>query len=88
MTESEIEIVITKFFVEREGEGVLDVLREIDLIDEGILDSLDLVALASYIETNLGKTIDVTSDQTLETFRSFESLVASVSSSIDNRAVE
>lgn len=37
---SDTEIILAKFFVEREGEGVLVEIRNIDLIEAGIIDSL------------------------------------------------
>ena len=57
MENKDIEKAIERFFVEREGEGVSDIIRDIDFIEEGILDSLDLVSLAAFIESNLGKKI-------------------------------
>lgn len=52
---SDTEIILAKFFVEREGEGVLVEIRNIDLIEAGIIDSLDLVSLAVFIEQEFGK---------------------------------
>ena len=40
---SQKEKIICNFFVEREGEEILKVIKKIDFIDEGILDSLDVV---------------------------------------------
>lgn len=76
----EIEKAIERFFVEREGEGISETIRDIDFIEEGILDSLDLVSLSVFIESNLGKKIDVTDDQTFQSIRRFDSLVAMVTS--------
>lgn len=76
----EIEKVIERFFVEREGEGISEIIRDIDFIEEGILDSLDLVSLSVFIESNLRKKIDVTDDQTFQSMRRFDSLVAMVTS--------
>ena len=76
----EIEKTIERFFVEREGEGISEIIRDIDFIEEGILDSLDLVSLSVFIESNLRKKIDVTDDQTFQSMRRFESLVAMVTS--------
>ncbi len=80
MENKDIEKAIERFFVEREGEGVSDIIRDIDFIEEGILDSLDLVSLAAFIESNLGKKIDVTNEQTFQSLRRFDSLVATVAS--------
>jgi acyl carrier protein len=75
----ETEKVIERFFVEREGEGVLETIRDIDFIEEGILDSLDLVSLSAFIESNLGKKIDVTDEVVFRSIRRFDSLVEMVS---------
>ena len=48
---------LAKFFVDREGEGILDEIREIDFIEAGIIDSLDLVSLAVFIEQNFNESI-------------------------------
>ena len=76
----EIEKTIERFFVEREGEGISEIIRDIDFIEEGILDSLDLVSLSVFIESNLGKKIDVIDDHTFQSMRRFDSLVAMVTS--------
>ena len=38
---SETEKIMLEFFVEREGEGIVNVIRSLDFIDEGILDSME-----------------------------------------------
>ena len=72
---SEAEKIIAKFFIEREGEGIVDELKTINLTEEGIIDSLDIVSLASYLEEKFGKEIDITDDNILNAFSKFESIV-------------
>ena len=72
---SEAEKIIAEFFIEREGEGIVDELKTINLTKEGIIDSLDIVALASYLEEKFGKEIDITDDNTLKAFSNFENIV-------------
>ena len=43
---------LLKFFIEREGEGVKNIIKKVDLIDGGLLDSLDIVSLANCILAN------------------------------------
>lgn len=74
MTYSETERKLAQFFVEREGEGVLEILKEVNLVGEGLLDSLDMVVLAVYIEEAFGKKIDLVSDETFQAVQSFEKL--------------
>ena len=45
------------------------------LTEEGIIDSLDIVSLASYLEEKFGKEIDITDDNTLKAFSNFENIV-------------
>ncbi|HIA13000.1 MAG TPA: acyl carrier protein [Flavobacteriales bacterium] len=69
------EKILSRFFVEREGEGVLGSLKSIDLIDSGILDSLDIVTLASFIEEEFAVKLDLTDTNTFNAVRRFDSLM-------------
>ena len=72
---SEAEKIITEFFIAREGEGIVDQLKTLNLTEEGIIDSLDIVFLATYLEEKFGKKIDITDDNILNAFSKFESIV-------------
>ena len=67
---------LAKFFVEREGEGVLEEIRDIDFLEAGIMDSLDLVGLAVFIEQEFGQKIDLTNPETMLALRRFDSMIA------------
>ena len=73
--DSNDEKILSRFFVEREGEGVLGSLKSIDLIDSGILDSLDIVTLASFIEEEFAVRLDLTDTNTFNAVRRFDSLI-------------
>ena len=73
---TETEQQLARFFVEREGEGILEEIREIDFIESGIIDSLDLISIAVFIEQNFQKKIDLTSPETYSAARRFDSLIA------------
>ena len=73
--DSNDEKILSRFFVEREGEGVLGSLKNIDLIDSGILDSLDIVTLASFIEEEFAVKLDLTDTNTFNAVRRFDSLI-------------
>jgi len=66
---------VAQFFIEREGEGILEEIREIDFIDAGIIDSLDLVSLAVFIEQSFSIKFDLTSPDFLDIVRRFDSLI-------------
>jgi acyl carrier protein len=78
MAFTESERKLAEFFVEREGEGVLDVLKTVNLIEAGFLDSLDMVVLGVYIEEKFGKKIDIVSDEALDAVQNFDKLHALV----------
>ena len=71
---SDTEKKLARFFVEREGEGVLEEIRDIDFLEAGIIDSLDLVSLAVFIEQEFNKKIDLTDSATMLAVRRFDSL--------------
>ena len=62
--------------MEREGDGVRTPLRTVDLLESGLLDSLDLVTLSILLEKHTGRRLDISSEQTLEAMRRFADLVA------------
>lgn len=76
MSYTESERKLAEFFVEREGEGVLDTLKQVKLVSEGYLDSLDMVVLAVFIEENFGKKIDLVSEETFLAVQDFAKLHA------------
>lgn len=76
MVFTEHERKLAQFFIEREGEGVLDEIRDIDFIETGIIDSLDLVSLAVFIENKFNIKIDLADPATFSAVRRFDSLVS------------
>ena len=72
---TDVEQKLAQFFVEREGDGILEEIREIDFLGTGIIDSLDMVSLAIFIEKNFHKKIDLTSLETFNAARRFDSLI-------------
>jgi len=72
---SQTEKIVSEFFIEREGEEILKVIRKIDFIDEGILDSLDVVSLAAFLQKKFNKKIDVTNFETMQAFHHFNDIV-------------
>jgi acyl carrier protein len=72
---TEHERTLAEFFMEREGEGVLEVLGEVDLLESGLIDSLDMVSLAVFIEERFGRKLDLTEPATFQSMTRFDSLV-------------
>lgn len=75
MGKAEIELVLEEFFTEREGNGVLEELRGMDLVADGLLDSIDAVILATFLEEKISVNLDITTDSALTAMRSFDGLV-------------
>ena len=76
MTEKAAEQALTEFFVQREGEGAMDLIRDVDLVDAGILDSLDFVSLSVFIESRLGRKLDLSDAATFDAMRRYDTLLA------------
>ena len=72
---SQTEKIVAQFFVEREGEEILKVIKKIYFVDEGILDSLDIISLADYLQKKFNKKIDVTNYETIQAFHRFNDIV-------------
>lgn len=63
------------FFIQREGNQIVEELMNLDLIESGIIDSLDILELAILIEKNTGVKIDLLKDETFAAMRHFESII-------------
>lgn len=64
------------YFVGREGEQILDSLFEVDLINAGLLDSLDILELAILIEDNTGVKLDFSEVEVFDSMRSVNSIIS------------
>ncbi len=73
---SETEKILARFFVEREGEGILSDIRGVNFREAGILDSLDMVTLAVYVQRQFGKKLDLSDPRTLSAMAKFDSLIS------------
>lgn len=75
MNLNENEIKLAQYFIEREGEGILEVIKDIDFFDEGYIDSLDFISLAVFVENNFGKKLDLTKQDVFKAMKRFQSLI-------------
>lgn len=71
---------LAQFFIEREGEGILEVIRDVDFFEQGFIDSLDMVTLATYVERNFQKKLDLADPKTFEAMKKFNTLMNIISS--------
>lgn len=63
------------FFIQREGDQIVAELEDLDLIESGIIDSLDILELVILIEKNVGVKIDLSNDQVFSSMRWFNSII-------------
>lgn len=72
---SKLENVIKNFIEQREGVGTFDELRTVDLLDSGIIDSLDVVELSTIISTHCKHPVDLSDPIQFEAFRSIDGIL-------------
>ena len=75
------EQLVANYFIQQEGENILDSIKEIDFIDSGIIDSLDLINLAVYIEETFNLKLNLVDESTFNSIRQFDSLVKLIETS-------
>ena len=67
--------IIENWFVDREGKKIINTLREVNLMESGLLDSLDILTLASFIEKKFNCKIDISKPKILKNFEKFDTLL-------------
>ena len=63
------------FFVQREGEQILEKIFEIDLVEAGLIDSLDILEIILIIEENLGVKLDLGEELIFEKMRRLSTII-------------
>ena len=74
-TKREISIFINNYFKKKDGEKILKKIKKINLIESGLIDSLDLVTLSLEIEIKFKIKINPNSTLTLKNFSKIETLI-------------
>lgn len=74
------EKIIEKFFIKKEGQAIKKKLKKINLVKSGLLDSMDILNLASFISNKFNKKIDISNEKNLKAFEKFEGIVNLVKS--------
>jgi acyl carrier protein len=67
--------IVELFFIQREGEGVLNDLYNIDLFESGLIDSLDVVELIVHIEKYSRVRLKLSDSETFDSFSSARRLI-------------
>lgn len=79
---NKIEDKIAQFFIEREGEGIMETISEIDFQKSGILDSLDMITLAYYIETEFDVKLDLSDNEVYKDMLRYDTLISLIEKSV------
>ena len=75
MKKKDIEVFLTNYLIEKEGKGIKKTLFKIDLLESGIIDSLDLVTISIEIEKHFKIKINPNSSKTLKNFSNFNKMI-------------
>ena len=70
-----IKKIIDNFLVKKEGKSILKGIEKKNLIDEGLIDSLDILTLASQIEKKTKKKIDISKAKSFNKFKKYKDLI-------------
>jgi acyl carrier protein len=70
-----ITLFVEDYFSRREGTEALQMIKEVDLVDEGFMDSLDILSLASQLEKEFGTKLDFSDPKTFVAMRRFNSII-------------
>mgnify|MGYP001200387106 FL=1 len=67
--------IVDNFLIKKEGKSILKNISKKNLIRDGIIDSLDLLTLASIIEKKTGKKILISSPKIYNKFNNYSKLI-------------
>lgn len=67
--------ILENWFIDREGKKIIKTLRKINLMESGLLDSLDILTLVSFIEKKFNCKIDISKPKILKNFEKFDTLL-------------
>ena len=70
-----IKNLVNEFLIKKEGKSVLKNIDKKNLVKEGIIDSLDLLTLASLIEKKTGKKILISNSKIYKKFNNYKKLI-------------
>ena len=67
--------ILDNFLQNKEGKSVLKNIEKRKLVDEGLLDSLDILTIASEIEKKTKKKIDISKPKNFNKFNKYKDLI-------------
>jgi len=66
---------LDNYFLSKVGKKNIKLLRKQNLIDSGIIDSLDIVTLSVMIKKKFGVDISINSQKSINLFKSYDSIL-------------
>ena len=70
-----IKKIIDNFFIKKEGKTFLRNIEKKNLVDEGFIDSLDILTITSEIEKKTNKKIDISKRKNFNKFNKYKDLI-------------
>ena len=70
-----IKKIIDDFLSKKEGKSILKDIEEKNLVDEGLIDSLDILTIASEIEKKTNKKIDISKSKNFNKFNKYKNII-------------
>tara|TARA_X000000950_G_scaffold281616_1_gene378743 strand:- start:830 stop:1066 length:237 start_codon:yes stop_codon:yes gene_type:complete len=67
--------ILDNFLINKEGRSILKNIEKKKLVDEGLLDSLDILTIASEIEKKTKKKIDISKPKNFNKFNKYKDLI-------------
>ena len=70
-----IKKIIDDFLIKKEGKNFLRNIEKKKLVDEGFIDSLDILIISSEIEKKTNKKIDISKPKNFNKFNKYKDLI-------------
>lgn len=70
-----IKKIVDDFLIKKEGKSILDNINKKNLVDDGYLDSLDILTITSEIEKKTKKKIDISKSKNFNKFNNYKTLI-------------
>jgi len=69
-----VKSIVDNFLVKKEGKKILKGIEKKNLLNEGIIDSLDVFTLASLIEKKAKRKLNMSNDKIFKKFQKYKEL--------------
>ena len=70
-----IKKIVDDFLIKKEGKSILTNINKKNLVDDGFLDSLDILTITSEIEKKTKKKIDISKSKNFNKFNNYKTLI-------------